>query len=114
MNKRIRQVGVFSGGHSFARIENIKEYIQINEYTKEIQKQYCKTVLAEQGQLTKDLVAKIDAGDEEVMRRVYIAQQQRIKYQANKIIDPEERQLTLSQIDSVQEVLDALREILDS
>jgi len=48
------------------------------------------------------------------MRRVYIAQQQRIKYQANKIIDPEERQLTLSQIDSVQEVLDALREILDS
>jgi len=88
--------------------------MHINEYTKEIQKQYCKTVLAEHGQLTREVVAKIDAGDEEAMRRVYIAQQQRIKDRADKIIDPEERRLTLSQIDSVQEVLDALREILDS
>lgn len=88
--------------------------MDINQYTKESQKLYCKTVLAEHGQLTKEIFDKINAGDEGVMRRVYIAQQQRIQQIADQIEDLVEREIVLTQIDSIQEVLDVLPIILKS
>jgi len=88
--------------------------MHIDQYTKEIQKSYCKTVLAEHGQLTKELYDKINAGDEPTMRQVYIDQQQRIRERAEKIDNTTNKEITLSQVDSIQEVLDALRDILDA
>lgn len=86
--------------------------MNIDKYTKESQKLYCKTVLAEHGQLTEEKFRKINAGDEEVMRGVYIAQQQRIKQRADQIKDLSEREIMLTQVGSLQEVLDALTQIL--
>lgn len=84
----------------------------VNENTKIVQKIYCKTVLAEQGELTKELFDKIDDGDQEVMIKVYADQQDRIRNVANRIGNIEDQELILSQIDSIQEVLDNLEEIL--
>lgn len=86
----------------------------VDKHTKELQKAYCKTVLAEHGQLTKELFDKINAGDEATMRRVYTDQQQRIRERAKTIEDPTNRQITLTQVDSIQEVLDALTTILSA
>jgi hypothetical protein len=88
--------------------------LHIDQNTKYLQQAYCKTVLAEQGQLTKDLFDKINAGDEETMRRVYVAQQERIRLQAERITNATDKQITLTQIDSIQEVLDALSDILNA
>jgi len=88
--------------------------LHIDRNTKYLQQAYCKTVLAEQGQLTKDLFDKINAGDEETMRRVYVAQQERIRLQAERITNATDKQITLTQIDSIQEVLDALSDILNA
>lgn len=88
--------------------------MHIDQNTKYLQQAYCKTVLAEQGQLTKDLFDKINAGDEETMRRVYVAQQERIRLQAERITNATDKQITLTQIDSIQEVLDALSDILNA
>lgn len=87
--------------------------MHIDHRTKEIQKSYCKTVLAEHGQLTKELSDKIDSGDEEAMRCVYTEQQKRIRGQAEKIENSIDKKITLTQVDSIQEVLDALSEILN-
>jgi len=62
--------------------------LHIDQHTKALQKSYCKTVLAEHGQLTKDLFDKINAGDEKAMRQVYTDQQQRIRQQAERISRP--------------------------
>lgn len=88
--------------------------LHIDQHTKALQKSYCKTVLAEHGQLTKDLFDKINAGDEKAMRQVYTDQQQRIRQQAERITDPIEKQITLTQVDSIQEVLNALPNILNA
>ena len=88
--------------------------LHIDQHTKALQKSYCKTVLAEHGQLTKDLFDKINAGDEHAMRQVYTDQQERIRQQAERIADPTEKEITLSQVESIQEVLDALHEILNA
>jgi hypothetical protein len=88
--------------------------LHIDQHTKYLQQAYCRTVLAEQGQLTKELFDKINAGDEETMRRVYVAQQERIRQQADRIANPTDRQITLTQVGSIQEVLDALPKILNA
>lgn len=88
--------------------------MHIDKHSKELQKAYCRTVLAEHGQLTKERFDKINAGDEETMRRVYTDQQQRIRRQAGQIENQTDRQITLTQVDSIQEVLDALPEILNA
>lgn len=88
--------------------------MHIDKHSKELQKAYCRTVLAEQGQLTKELFDKINSGDEEVMRRVYTEQQQRIRQQAKQIKNEIDRKITLTQVDSIQEVLDTLSEILSA
>ena len=88
--------------------------LQIDQHTKALHKSYCKTVLAEHGQLTKDLFDKINAGDEETMRQVYTDQQERIRQQAELIADLTERQITLTQVNSIQEVLDVLPDILNA
>jgi len=88
--------------------------LHINQHTKELQKAYCKTLLAEHGQLTRELFDKINAGDEETMRRIYADQQQRIRLQAKNIVSDEDRRITLTQVESIQEVLDALPSILSA
>ena len=88
--------------------------MHINQHTKELQKAYCKTLLAEHGQLTRELFDKINAGDEETMRRIYADQQQRIRLQAKNIVSDEDRRITLTQVESIQEVLDALPSILSA
>lgn len=79
-----------------------------------MQKAYCRTLLAEHGQLTKELSDKINAGDEETMRRVYSDQQQRIRQQSETIENPTDKQITLTQVDSIQEILNALPNILNA
>lgn len=91
-----------------------KTKLHVDQHTKELQKAYCKTVLAEHGQLTKALFDKINAGDEATVRRVYTDQQQRILRHAETITEPMDKQITLTQIDSIQEVLDALPSILSA
>lgn len=86
--------------------------MHIDQNTKNIQKSYCLTVLAEHGGLTKELFRKINEGDEDAMREVYVCRQNKIREQAEKLTDPVEKELTLSQIDSIQEVLDSLSAIL--
>ena len=88
--------------------------MHVDQHTKELQKSYCKTVLAGHGLLTKGLLDKINAGDEATMRRIYIDQQERIRQQAEKISNPTDKQVTLTQVDSIQEVLDALTRILNA
>lgn len=88
--------------------------MHIDRHTKELQKAYCKTLLAEHGLLTTKLFEKINSGDEETMRCVYIDQQERIRQQAGKIQNQADKEITLTQVDSIQEVLDALHEILNS
>lgn len=88
--------------------------MHIDEHTKKMQKIYCRTVLAEHGELTKDLYEKINAGDEVTMRKVYLEQQQRIRDRAAKIQNPADKELTLSQVESIQEVLDSLSDILNA
>jgi uncharacterized protein (UPF0218 family) len=88
--------------------------LHIDQHTKELQKAYCRTLLAEHGLLTKELFDKINAGDEQTMRRVYTDQQQRIRRQAESIENPTDKKITLTQIDSIQEVLNALPEILNA
>lgn len=84
----------------------------VDQRQKEIQKAYCKTVLAEHGELTQELYNKINDGDEAVMRKVYLEQQKRIRDKANELNDQESKKLTLSQVDSIQEVLNSLSDIL--
>lgn len=79
-----------------------------------VAKAYCRTLLAEHGQLTKALFDKINAGDEATMRRVYADQQERIRRIAETITDPTDKRITLTQVDSIQEVLDALPSILSA
>lgn len=86
--------------------------MHIDPHTKELQKAYCRTLLAEHGQLTKALFDKINAGDEAIMRRIYTDQQQRIRHQAETISDPTDKLITLTQVDSIQEILNALPSIL--
>jgi len=88
--------------------------LHIDRYTKELIKSYCRTLLAEHGLLTEELFNKINSGDEETMRQVCISQQDRIRDQAQTISDPIIKEITLSQINSIQEVLDALPEILSA
>ena len=88
--------------------------MHIDKHSKELQKAYCRTVLAEHGQLTKEQFDKINAGDEETMRRVYTDQQQRIRRQAEQIENPTDKKITLTQVESIQEVLDALPKILNA
>ncbi|NBQ39809.1 MAG: hypothetical protein EBU34_08515 [Alphaproteobacteria bacterium] len=88
--------------------------LHIDQHTKALQKSYCQTVLAERGQLRKDLFDKINAGDEKAMQQVYMDQQQRIRQQAELITDPIDKQITLTQVDSIQEVLNALPDILNA
>lgn len=88
--------------------------MHIDQHTKDLQKAYCRTLLAEHGQLTKELLDKINAGDEETMRRVYTEQQQRIRRQAETIENPTDKQITLTQVNSIQEVVDALPNILNT
>jgi len=88
--------------------------LHIDKHSKELQKAYCRTVLAEHGQLTKEQFDKINAGDEETMRRVYTDQQQRIRRQAEQIENPTDKKITLTQVESIQEVLDALPKILNA
>lgn len=86
--------------------------MHIDSNTKYLQMGYCKAVLAEHGQLTKELFDKINAGDEQTMRSAYIGQQERIRQKATTIENSVNRQITLTQVESIQEVLDALPEIL--
>lgn len=88
--------------------------MHIDQYTKELQKAYCRTVLAEHGQLTKELFDMINTGDEATMRRVYTDQQERIRQQAGTITNQIDKQITLTAVDSIQEVLDALNDILNA
>jgi vacuolar-type H+-ATPase subunit H len=88
--------------------------MHIDKNTKDMQKGYCKTVLASQGKLTKDLFDKINNGDEAVIRQVFKDQQQRINNEASKISDLANKEVTLTQVDSIQEVLDCLTEILNA
>lgn len=88
--------------------------LHIDQHTKELQKAYCRTLLTEHSQLTKELFDRINAGDEETMRCVYTDQQQKIRQQAETIENSIEKQITLTQADSIQEVLDALPNILNS
>lgn len=88
--------------------------MHIDSHTKELQKSYCKTVLAEHGELTKELYDKINSGDEPTMRAVYTAQQQRIRDWAEKLENPRDKEITLTQVDSIQEVLDSLSKILSA
>ncbi len=88
--------------------------MHIDQNTKYLQQAYCKTVLAEHGELTKELFDKINAGDEETMRRVYVSQQERIRLQAERITNATDKQITLTQVDSIQEVLNALSKILEA
>ncbi len=48
------------------------------------------------------------------MRCVYTDQQQRIRRQAETIKNPTDKQITLTQVDSIQEVLNALPKILNA
>ncbi len=48
------------------------------------------------------------------MRRVYADQQERIRRIAETITDPTDKRITLTQVDSIQEVLDALPSILSA
>ena len=91
-----------------------EKIVKIDSYSKVIQKGYCQTVLAEHGRLTKELNDKIDSGDEATMRWVYGLQQERIRFEANKIVDQRNKEITLSRVDSIQEVLDVLNEILNT
>lgn len=86
----------------------------VDQYTKELQKRYCITLLAEHGQLTKALFDKINAGDEATMRQIYTDQQKRIRDRAESITDPTDKRITLTQVESIQEVLDALPTILSA
>lgn len=88
--------------------------MHIDQYTKEQQKGYCRTVLATQGKLTKALFDKINAGDEATLLKIYEDQQDAIRKSAESIEDEEDRKVTLTQIDSIQEVLDCLNEILNT
>jgi hypothetical protein len=88
--------------------------MKIDENSKRIQKGYCQTVLAENGRLTKELNDKIEAGDINVMRQVYVDQQERIRQIAAKIDNPTDKEITLSRVNSIQEVLDNLTEILNA
>lgn len=88
--------------------------MHIDQYTKIVQKCYCRTVLAEHGTLTKELLNKINSGDEETMRAVYHAQQERIRQVAERMNSQEDKEVTLSQVDSIQEILDVLTEILNA
>lgn len=86
--------------------------MHVDRYTKELQKAYCKVLLAGQGKLTKEIYDRINAGDEETIRRVYIEQQHNIRRCAESIENATDRQICLTQIESIQEVLDALPSIL--
>lgn len=88
--------------------------MHIDQYTKVMQKSYCRTVLAERGELTQELADKINSGDETTMRAVYLDQQQRIRDFADHMKNMEDKAVTLSQVDSIQEVLDVLTEILNT
>lgn len=79
-----------------------------------MQKGYCKTVLASQGKLTKELFDKINNGDEPTMRRIFEEQKQIIIDSTQNITNKVGRSITLTQADSVQEVLDNLTEMLNA
>jgi hypothetical protein len=88
--------------------------MNIDSNTKDIQKNYCRTILASEGKLTKELFDKINSGDEAAIREVLKYQKQKIIDSANKITDEVNRDLTLTQADSIQEVLDCLDQILNA
>ena len=70
----------------------------VDEHTKVLQKSYCKTVLAEHGQLTEELYGKINSENEATMRKVYMDQQNRIKECAEKIDNPTNKKITLHKL----------------
>ncbi len=77
-------------------------------------KGYCRTLLASDGKLTRELFDKINEGDEAIIKKVLADQKQKIIDSANQIENKENKNLTLTQADSVQEVLDAFPEILNA
>lgn len=87
-------------------------YVDTN--TKEDIKRYCRTLLAGKGQLTQAIYEKIIAGDETTIRKILDDQKKEIINAANQISNQYDKDLTLTQADSVQEVLDQLSEILNA
>lgn len=77
-------------------------------------KGYCRTLLASEGKLTRELFDKINKGDDAVIREVLENQMKKIIDSADQIKNEENKKLTLTQTDSIQEVLDALPEILNA
>lgn len=86
--------------------------MHIDSRTKEEVKGYCRHSWAAQGKLTEKISDKIVAEDEATLRMILEDQKARIISAAKRIEDKRNKQVTLSQADSVQEVLGNLEELL--
>lgn len=84
----------------------------IDVRTKEQVKGYCRHSWAAQGKLTKEISDQICAEDEGTLRRILEDQKARIVAAAEEIEDNANKEVTLSQAGSVQEVIDNLEELL--
>ena len=77
-------------------------------------KGYCRTLLASEGKLTRELYDSINNADESVIKSILQEQKQKIIDSSNQITNETNKRLILSQANSVQEVIDALPSILNA
>ncbi|MDP3517871.1 MAG: hypothetical protein Q8S94_11960 [Pseudohongiella sp.] len=84
----------------------------INAQNKEQVKGYCRHSWAAQGKLTKEISDQICAEDDSTLRRILEDQKARIVQAAETIEDIADREITLSQAESIQEVIDNLEKLL--
>ncbi len=88
--------------------------MHIDSNTKYLQKAYCRTLLASEGKLTRSLYDRIEGGDELTIRGILESHKLKIVEIARTIENSEDRIITLTQADSVQEVIDRLPQILNA
>lgn len=88
--------------------------MHVDSNMKYLQKAYCRTLLASEGKLTRTIYDLIEGGDEPTIRGILEGHKKKIVETANTIESLEDRAITLTQADSVQEVIDHLPQILSA